>query len=321
MDDSKLPQLKRAVRHLVQAAAEPDGAMDKGEFTFQSARAEVTRILGLDEGALDGRWKKVVKEEVNLALEALDDDTDGAFSSTVQDVPKAAKASPKISTSKTKKSTQPVKTEREPAPKAKVKRRQPTPEVAAVSEGEPSKSESDEESDMSSVYDAPVKEKKKRKSTDGTAGKAAKGKKPRTRKDPNEGLSPEERKIADLKRIVHGCGTVKKWAKEFEGMTTAKSQISHLKRILSDLGMEGTPTLAKAKTIKRDKEEAAELKDIQAYEAERGRSAPGRPSRTAARATKAQAAAEGSDDDGEEREPGATDAVLAFLGSPSDDSD
>lgn len=71
MDDSKLPQLKRAVRHLVQAAAEPDGAMDKGEFTFQSARAEVTRILGLDERALDGRWKKVVKEEVNLALVCL----------------------------------------------------------------------------------------------------------------------------------------------------------------------------------------------------------------------------------------------------------
>jgi hypothetical protein len=24
-------------------------------------------------------------------------------------------------------------------------------------------------------------------------------------------LSPDERKIADLKRIVHGCGTIKKW--------------------------------------------------------------------------------------------------------------
>lgn len=54
----------------------------------------------------------------------------------------------------------------------------------------------------------------------------------------------------------------------------------------------------------------ADLKeDIQAYEAERGRSAPGRPSRTAARATKAQAAAEGSDDDGEEREPVSSSAV------------
>jgi hypothetical protein len=68
MDKSQLPKLKRTVKHVVQNAAEPGGDIDSQIFTFATARAEVTRIMGFDEGALDGQWKKVVKEEVNQAL-------------------------------------------------------------------------------------------------------------------------------------------------------------------------------------------------------------------------------------------------------------
>lgn len=68
MDKSQLPKLQRTVRHVVQNASEAGGAIDSGGFTFATARAEVTRIMGFDKGTLDGQWKKVVKEEVNKAL-------------------------------------------------------------------------------------------------------------------------------------------------------------------------------------------------------------------------------------------------------------
>lgn len=71
MNDSMLPQLRKAIRQVVRKAAEPGGDIDNEEFTLAIARAQVTRMLRLVDGALDGSWKKVVKEEVNKALVSL----------------------------------------------------------------------------------------------------------------------------------------------------------------------------------------------------------------------------------------------------------
>ncbi|WVQ80213.1 hypothetical protein IAT38_002318 [Cryptococcus sp. DSM 104549] len=153
------------------------------------------------------------------------------------------------------------------------------------------------ESDMSSVYDfAPTRPKKakgkgkKRKSggaesseEDSEAGPSKRnkkstgkggdtaGKRGRKAKDPNEGLSPDEAKIASLKKFIVACGVRKQWVKELADCTTTSSQISHLEGLLRSLGMKGNPTLGKAKSIKEKRELAAELEDVQQFEKERGR--------------------------------------------------
>lgn len=68
MDKSRIPELRKAMLRVVKKAAKPGGPIDREEFTISVARAEVTRELGLADGALDGEWKKLVKEEVNRAL-------------------------------------------------------------------------------------------------------------------------------------------------------------------------------------------------------------------------------------------------------------
>ncbi|WRT64520.1 uncharacterized protein IL334_001452 [Kwoniella shivajii] len=150
-----------------------------------------------------------------------------------------------------------------------------------------------DDSDMSSVYDEPptTKSRQKIKSTSSSTKKTASGngkrksksvsaissdddapKKSvkRKKKDPNEGLSPEEAKLADLKRIVVACGIRKQWAKEFAEYPTTSSQIRHLQSILTSLGIRGAPTMGKAKSIKEKRDLAQELDDVQSFEAARG---------------------------------------------------
>jgi hypothetical protein len=68
MDKRLLPTLCQTARDVVQNASQPGRAIDTGAFTLAIARAEITRIMGFDDGTLDGQWKKTVKEEVNKAL-------------------------------------------------------------------------------------------------------------------------------------------------------------------------------------------------------------------------------------------------------------
>ncbi|WWD07379.1 hypothetical protein V865_005477 [Kwoniella europaea PYCC6329] len=147
------------------------------------------------------------------------------------------------------------------------------------------------DSDMSSVYDEPPPSKSKsRKSASASVSAVGKRKsksksvsvmssdeeKPspkkrrgssKNKKDPNEGLAPDEAKLADLKRIVVACGVRKQWAKEFADCPTTSSQIRHVQNLLSSLGMRGQPTLGKAKTLKAKRELAQELDDIKTFEA------------------------------------------------------
>ncbi|KAK4683666.1 hypothetical protein P7C73_g6568, partial [Tremellales sp. Uapishka_1] len=163
------------------------------------------------------------------------------------------------------------------------------------------------DSELSSVYDVPPS-RKGRKSDAVGMGKMSKKKS--GKKDPNEGLSSDEAKVADLKRIVTACGVRKQWTKEFSDCPSARSQISHLQRILANLGMKGQPTMGKARSLKEKRELAAELNDVQEFEASRGLSKMKRRSVV------------DMDDEGKEEgegiEKSALDTVLDFLGDESD---
>ncbi|KAJ2829189.1 hypothetical protein GGI24_002200 [Coemansia furcata] len=70
-----------------------------------------------------------------------------------------------------------------------------------------------------------------------------------------------ETTITNLKQYITKCGLRKVWAKELAGMSGAQ-QIQHLKDMLSELGMEGRPTLEKCKKIKAKRDLLAELEEI-----------------------------------------------------------
>ncbi|WWC68204.1 uncharacterized protein I206_102127 [Kwoniella pini CBS 10737] len=201
------------------------------------------------------------------------------------------------------------------------------------------------DSDISSVYDelpSKVKTKKgskrKSKSVSGLSDvdeneKPTKKKKVPTskkKKDPNEGLSPDEAKLADLKRIVVACGVRKQWAKEFTDCPTTSSQTRHLQNLLSSLGMKGTPTLGKAKALKEKRELAQELDDVTTFEAARGVSSDTRERRTRGSTSSKNKkrfvdSDESDSEDADEDEPEELDkdesalgAVMDFLGGDSE---
>ncbi|WWC86639.1 uncharacterized protein L201_001516 [Kwoniella dendrophila CBS 6074] len=205
-----------------------------------------------------------------------------------------------------------------------------------------------DDSDMSSVYDEPPTRSRKsgsgskissrRRSKSGSADlscddepsrKRTKSA-PKKKKNPNEGLSRDEAKVADLKRIVTACGVRKQWAKEFADCPTTSSQIRHLQNLLSSLGMKGNPTLGKAKSLKEKRELAQELDDVQTFEAARGVSSNSgqRTTRAVAGKNKKRSltdpeeddsdVSEGADDVELDKEESALGAVLDFLGGDSD---
>ena len=89
--------------------------------------------------------------------------------------------------------------------------------------------------------------------------------------------SPEEEQIKKLKvlssqmimkgcsesqlvqAMVFACGVRKSWVKELKGLDTPTQQISHIRGILSGLGMKGRFSLEQAKSIKAKRELAQEM--------------------------------------------------------------
>ncbi|ORY30223.1 hypothetical protein BCR39DRAFT_530046 [Naematelia encephala] len=195
------------------------------------------------------------------------------------------------------------------------------------------------ESEMSSVYDIPPSKsrgkkgdvdrheskakKRKSSSTGKDNGNGRVVKRNKEKKDPDEGLDPDEAKVNELKRIVVACGVRKQWSKEFADIPKAREQIRALQRILSELGMKGSPTISKARAIKERRELAAELDDVREFEATRGLSAD-KPRASRSRAKQAvvesNSASEEDDDedDGQPKQQSALVAVLDFLEDLSD---
>ncbi|KAJ2254790.1 hypothetical protein GGI13_001963 [Coemansia sp. RSA 455] len=85
----------------------------------------------------------------------------------------------------------------------------------------------------------------------------------RVKKDDSAGKlsKSSETTITNLKQYITKCGLRKVWAKELAGLSGAQ-QIQHLKDMLSELGMEGRPTLEKCKKLKAKRDLLAELEEI-----------------------------------------------------------
>ncbi|KAI9137655.1 hypothetical protein BKA69DRAFT_1096730 [Paraphysoderma sedebokerense] len=72
----------------------------------------------------------------------------------------------------------------------------------------------------------------------------------------------DEEKIKNLKKYINACGVRKIWSKELAGLTSGKQIIEKLSSILRELGIDGRPSLEKAKKIREKRELEAEVQSV-----------------------------------------------------------
>ncbi|KAK2693979.1 hypothetical protein QWA68_007632 [Fusarium oxysporum] len=191
----------------------------------------------------------------------------------------------------------------------------------------------DEEEEYSDVIDEPVKPKRKKKEKKEAGSKPAKdtkvaAKKVTTSDDPNT----EE--IKRLQGQLTKCGVRKLWHIELKKYgDDAKAKIRHLRKMLTDIGMDGRFSEAKAREIKERRELLAEVESAQEMSALWGVEGRGRASRSKSKSAKV---VESGDSDAEENDGDENNddeeetyaarrkrarADLAFLGDDDSDSD
>ncbi|EGN96990.1 hypothetical protein SERLA73DRAFT_185250 [Serpula lacrymans var. lacrymans S7.3] len=118
------------------------------------------------------------------------------------------------------------------------------------------------ESERSIIIDeTPKKRKRKIKEPD----ESQKQPKEKKQKKGAVQLSKDEETVKRLKAIVYACGVRKVWSKEFQNIDKPSQQIKKIKDVIAELGMNGRPTLEKAKAIKAKRELAKELEDVRAF--------------------------------------------------------
>ncbi|KAK7422074.1 hypothetical protein QQX98_001816 [Neonectria punicea] len=204
-----------------------------------------------------------------------------------------------------------------------------------------------EEDEYSDVIDEPPKPKRKtkEKKEKKEKGKRQPSSKPvkATSKKISVPDDPQEAEIKKLQSYLIKCGIRKLWHNELkEYGDDSRAKIRHLKKMLSDAGMDGRFSEAKAREIKETRELMAEAEAAQEMNRLWGMSGRGRAMRSKAKTAKedeseaSEAEAKGNGDDGkggdgadddddEEEEPVTyaarrrrAQAELAFLGDDSD---
>ncbi|KAJ1988271.1 hypothetical protein H4R33_002493 [Dimargaris cristalligena] len=131
--------------------------------------------------------------------------------------------------------------------------------------------ESGSDGDLSSVEEEPPP-KKQRKA-------ASPNKAPVAKRKPKQASAPasdaDQERIKNLKSYFTKCGVRKVWSRELTNLSP-KQQIQKLKQMLTELGVEGRPTIEKCKKIAMQRELQAE------FEKDAGFNRPTRSSRQAA---------------------------------------
>nr|CEG04223.1 unnamed protein product [Fusarium clavum] len=108
----------------------------------------------------------------------------------------------------------------------------------------------DDESELSDVLDEPPKPKRKKKEKKEGASKPAKAPKAAAKKS-SVSDDPNTEEIKRLQGYLVKCGVRKLWHNELKQYgDDAKAKIRHLKKMLSDVGMDGRFSEAKAREIK-----------------------------------------------------------------------
>ncbi|XP_054848288.1 HIRA-interacting protein 3 [Eublepharis macularius] len=93
---------------------------------------------------------------------------------------------------------------------------------------------------------------------------------PRSSKQQHQGKNKEHHSakgedhpsIQRLKRYIRACGMRRNYKKLLMGCRSRKAQLEVLKRELENIGLKGTPSLAKCKALKKKLEEAAEVASL-----------------------------------------------------------
>ncbi|EFY91962.1 hypothetical protein J3458_018920 [Metarhizium acridum] len=200
-------------------------------------------------------------------------------------------------------------------------------------EVEVSNSAVNEEEEYSDVIDEAPKPKRKKKERKDSSSKPAKPKlKKTTESTPDD---PDEAEIKKLQSQLVKCGIRKLWHNELKKYgDDARAKIRHLKRMLTEVGMDGRFSEAKAREIRETRELLAEAEAAQEMNRLWGMDTGGRASRSKNKSIKVEesgdseaedAGGNGSteDDDAEEGTSFAArrrraQADLAFLGDDSE---
>jgi hypothetical protein len=168
----------------------------------------------------------------------------------------------------------------------------------------------DSESSLSSLLDEPPTKKKRQKKTpapkpSSKPNKAKATSKSTTKKETKD-VSPDNEEIKRLQSWLVKCGVRKVWGKELKAFETPKAKIAHLKSMLADVGLTGRYSVEKARQIKEQRELAADLEAVTAFDSKWGnREDEGsRPQRSGNMASDLgldpSLLDDGSDDDGED---------------------
>ncbi|KAK3180135.1 hypothetical protein K4F52_008437 [Lecanicillium sp. MT-2017a] len=336
------------------------------ETSVNKVRRHVEEKLDLEENFLaEGDWKKkskdIIKEYVGKLL-------DGWKPEPKPEKAKSASPTKKQKESKAAKPTQRRKSkavesdqdddqdeEPEPTPSASPERKrkraadddEESPKEEESDAGEKSAEENgskpaapiDEEEEYSDVIDIPPTPKRKKSKKDAAAkpAKSAKPSKPAAAKKTTEPDDPLEAEIKKLQSQLTKCGVRKLWHNELKSCgDDARAKIRHLKKMLSDIGMDGRFSEAKAREIKETRELLADAEAAQEMNKLWGMESGGRSSRNKGRAASKIVESDGSDAEEEENEAKQGDdddedeevsfaarrrraqADLAFLGDDSD---
>ncbi|KAF9771763.1 hypothetical protein IL306_010581 [Fusarium sp. DS 682] len=204
------------------------------------------------------------------------------------------------------------------------------------SEEEENKPAVDEEEEYSDVIDEPVKPKRKKKEKKEAGSKPTKATKAATKKAPTSD-DPNTEEIKRLQGQLTKCGVRKLWHNELKKYgDDAKAKIRHLRKMLTDIGMDGRFSEAKAREIKERRELLAEVESAQEMSALWGVEGRGRASRSKSKSAKIVESGgsdaeeydrdENNDDEEDQEETYAARrkrarADLAFLGDDDSDSD
>lgn len=204
------------------------------------------------------------------------------------------------------------------------RKRKHTPDNDDEEDADQKVEESDEYSDVIDIV--PTKRKKGSKK-EPSSPKKAKPKNPP--KKPAGDEDPLDSEIKKLQSQLTKCGVRKMWHNELKDYPDARGKIRHLKQMLTDIGMDGRFSEAKAREIKETRELLADVEAAKEMNALWGAEGEGRASRNKGRTKKiVDSASEGEDEQDDEEDEEVVVAAkkraradLAFLGDSDSDSD
>jgi hypothetical protein len=166
-----------------------------------------------------------------------------------------------------------------------------------------------EEEEYSDVIDEPIPKRRKKKDKSSTSSKGTKSTKSTTAAKKTSAAAaaaaaatpddPDEAEIKKLQSQLSKCGIRKLWHNELKAYgEDARAKIRHLKKMLSDAGMDGRFSEAKAREIREMRELLADAEAAQEMNALWGMESGARPSRGKAKRKSMKEDSEESDEEG-----------------------